>query len=130
MELENIKILYKYFFKKNKITRDHVYNSFEIKSNIVEYDLKDSFVEYIEKIRDKFCFYKFCLQILKKDKINQPEREKCIIQEIRNSNTKCDENDLEECEFIYNWYLEDRVEYLLCNNLDYFLDIIDKLNIK
>lgn len=133
MNLENVEKLYRYFFRKDKITRQHVYTNFQeiICSDgleEIEYDLKDSFIDYVETIRDRFNFYEFCLKILQRERMNEPEREKEIIKEIRESETEADETDLEDSDFIYNWYLEDRVEHCLYENLDFFLDIIDDLN--
>lgn len=133
MNLGNIEKLYRYFFKKDKITRQDVYTNLQEVihsdgSEVIEYELKDSFIDYVEKIRDRFNFYEFCLKILQRERMNEPEREKEIIKEIRESETEADENDLEDSDFIYNWYLEDRVENCLYENLDFFLDIIDDLN--
>jgi hypothetical protein len=133
MNLGNIEKLYRYFFKKDKITRQDVYTNLQEVihsdgSEVIEYELKDSFIDYVEKIRDRFNFYEFCLKILQRERMNEPEREKEIIKEIRESETEADENDLEDSDFIYNWYLENRLEHCLYENLDFFLDIIDELN--
>ena len=85
--------------------------------------MKESFIEYVNKIID-ISFYDFCRLHLRKVKLNEHELEKEIVKEIRESDTECDENDLEDADFIYNWYLRDRVEYSLSEDLDFFLDII------
>ena len=67
MDLENIEKLYRYFFQKDKITRQDVYTNLQEVihsdgSEVIEYELKDSFIDYVEKIRDRFNFYEFCLK--------------------------------------------------------------------
>lgn len=133
MDPVNIEILYTYFFRKDGITKDHIYESckkykYPDGSIYYNFQLKTSFIQYVEQIKNRFSFYKFCRSILKRDKIGQPEREKEIIQEIRNSDTEYDENDLEDADFIYDWYLDSRVNYYLFQDLHFFLNIVDKIN--
>ena len=129
MNSKAIEILFRENFKRDGIKRSDVFTTFQIKpNNVIEYDLNNDFVEYVNKVvRNLPSFYEYCKEVLQKDKLDEMELVKRTIKEIRKSCTIFDENDLEDSDFVYDWYLESRVECLLCEDIDFFFDILDSL---
>ncbi len=133
MNTANIAILYRFYFKRWNFSRDMIYDATETVTyedglTTTEYHLSDIFVQNVCDIRDKHSFYQFCRALNKNRPLQDTAREKEIILEIRKSDTKYDENDLEDADFVYNWYLADRVDFFLKEKVDFFLNIMDDIH--
>lgn len=133
MNTANIAILYRFYFKRSNFSRDMIYDATETVTyedglTTTEYHLSDIFVQNVCDIRDKHSFYQFCRALNKNRPLQDTAREKEIILEIRKSDTKYDENDLEDADFVYNWYLADRVDFFLKEKVEFFLNIMDDIH--
>lgn len=121
MNRENVrKVCTQYFQEKNIKLRD----IFQFNEYTGKCMIKNTFIPQVKSMIEETNFYNRCLMIMNSDRVNQPERVKFIIQEIRKSDTPYDENDLEDCDFIYNWYFENRIEYYLNNDIHFFFEVL------
>jgi hypothetical protein len=113
-------------FKKDSIQKDSIYYDSEELEHNIQYFIKDSFIEYLENLLESSDFYSFCQEHLQKKNICNHDRFLQIVSEIRNdeNTTDYDENDLEDCDFVFNWYLKNRTFYILYEDIDIFLDLV------
>lgn len=129
MNYENIKKYIKECFLSDGIQRKDVYTDvYEVvtvyNEKYLEYHVKDSFRDYIFHICTDGSFFEFCCD----------QTENCIgealesIQEkIIHSDEPMEYEDLDNVEFIYNWYLTDRIKSCLKDGFHFFIDILDDI---
>ena len=91
----------------------------------MEYNVKESFKDYIYGISENF--YDFCCENnMTKDK----EMIERIKKEILNSDTPLSyDDDLENMDFIYHWYIKDRLGSCFHDDFNFFNNIINDIHI-
>lgn len=121
MNKNNVRKFCSEYFTNHNVNPNDIFHYYEYNG---EYKIKRSFLEEMVTMIDETNFYEYCLQDSNFDKVNQADREKFIIKEIRKCvDTVYDENDLEDCDFIYNWYFKRRIQYSILHDVEFFIDI-------
>lgn len=129
MNCENIEKYIKECFLSDGIHRKDVYTDvYEVvtvyNEKCLEYHVKDSFKDYIFRICSDGSFFEFCC-----NKTEHPVGEaiESIQEEIMNNHEISEYEDLDNMDFIYNWYLTERIRHYLNNGFDFFIDILNDI---
>jgi hypothetical protein len=74
--------------------------------------------------------FTFCTVFQKwKDGEEQTRQFRDVTSEMRkNCKYLYDENDLEDGEIVFNWFIRERINHLLSEDIDFFFDILDDYN--
>ena len=129
MNYENIKKYIKECFLSDGIQRKDVYTDvYEVvtvyNEKYLEYHVKDSFKDYIFHICTDGSFFEFCC-----NQTEHPVGEaiESIQEEIMNNHEISEYEDLDNMDFIYNWYLTDRIKSCFNDGFDFFIDILNDI---
>lgn len=124
MNYENIEKYIKECFINDGIKNEDVYtNKYEVKNfyneKQMEYNVKQSFKDYIFSICYDGSFYDFCSN----------QKENCIGESVESiqeeiMNSDDDYNDINNMDYIYNWYITDRLSSCLNDDFNFFIDIL------
>lgn len=129
MNIENIQSLLKESFKKDGIKKENIYISVKKSINSFneeEYDfeLNEQFKEYINDLCNRTFFYQYSKNFRIKD---DDEDIDDIKKEIEYDNENISKEELDELDIIYDWYLNDRINFFLKEDINFFLDILDDI---
>lgn len=114
MNVENIQTYLKECFEKDGIKKEDI-----IKKNTE--DVKESFIEYINQLCFDTNFYEYSKDFFIKDDDEELED---IRKEMEFENISKEE--IQELELVYDWFFMDRVRFFLKEDINFFLDLIDK----
>lgn len=111
--------------KEDLYTKSYVVTDFH-NEKLMEYNVKEKFKDYIYGLCENF--YDFCCEN------NITENEETIEEikkEILSSDTPVsygdDYDDLENIDFIYHWYITDRLGSCFHDDFDFFVNIINDI---
>lgn len=112
MNIENVQSYLKECFDEDGIEKEDI-----IKKDTE--DVKDSFIEYINRLCIDINFYEYSKNFFIKDDDEEIED---IRKEMEFENISTQE--IQELELVYDWYFMDRVRFFLKEDLNFFLDLL------
>lgn len=129
MNYENIEKYIKESFLSDGIKRQDVYTKMDEvvdfhNEKYAEFDVKDDFHEYIYSLCTDGGFFDFCQHQTEK---STGETIESIQEEIISSGDPYEDEDLDNIDFIYDWYLMDRLRSCFSGGFDFFVDILDEV---
>ena len=127
MNIENIQSLLRESFKEDGIQKEDIFTSLkktknEFHDEEYDYEVSDSFKEYIYDLCSRTFFYDYSQNMIEKDDDEELED---IKKEIKYETISIQREDIDELDIIYDWYLNDRVQFFLKEDVNFFLDLID-----
>lgn len=127
MNIENIKSFLKDSFLEDRIEKNDIFTSIKKSINILheeeyDYEVNKEFKDYINNLCNRSFFYEYSKNLNIKD---DDEDIDDIKKEIEYENIIQD--DLDELNLVYDWYLNDRINFFLKEDINFFLDILDDI---
>ena len=112
MNIENVQSYLKECFYEDGIEKKDI-----IKKDTE--DVKESFIEYINRLCIDVHFYEYSKNFFIKDDDEEIED---IRKEMEFENISQEE--IQELELVYDWYFMDRVRFFLKEDFNFFLDLV------
>jgi len=112
MNIENVQSYLKECFYEDGIEKKDI-----IKKDTE--DVKESFIEYINRLCIDVNFYDYSKDMFIKDDDEELED---IRKEMEFENISTQE--IQELELVYDWYFMDRVRFFLKEDFNFFLDLV------
>jgi len=127
MNIENIQSLLRESFKEDGIQKEDIFISLkktknEFHDEEYDYEVSDNFKAYIYDLCSRTFFYDYSQNMIEKDDDEELEN---IKKEIKYDTISIQREDIDELDIIYDWYLNDRVQFFLKEDVNFFLDLID-----
>lgn len=127
MNIENIQSLLRESFKEDGIQKEDIFISLkktknEFHDEEYDYEVSDNFKEYIYDLCTRTFFYDYSQNMIEKDDDEELED---IKKEIKYDTMSIQREDIDELDIIYDWYLNDRVQFFLNEDINFFLDLLD-----
>ena len=127
MNIENIQSLLRESFKEDGIRKEDIFISLKKTTNEFhdeeyDYEVSNNFKEYIYDLCTRTFFYDYSQNMIKKDDDEELED---IRKEIKYDSISIQKEDLDELDIVYDWYLNDRIQFFLREDLNFFLDLVD-----
>ena len=129
MNIENIQSLLRESFKEDGIQKEDIFTSLkktknEFHEEEYDYEVSDNFKAYIYDLCSRTFFYDYSQNMIEKDDDEELED---IKKEIRYDTLSIQKEDIDELDIVYDWYLNDRVQFFLKENVNFFLDLLDDI---
>lgn len=127
MNIENIQSLLRESFKEDGIQKEDIFTSLkktknEFHDEEYDYEVSENFKEYIYDLCSRTFFYEYSQNMIEKDDDEELED---IKKEIEYDTISIQKEDIDELDIIYDWYLNDRVQFFLKEDINFFLDLIN-----
>ena len=130
MNIDNIKSFLKESFIEDGIQKNDIYSYIKKSINSFheeeyDYEVKKEFEDYINSLCNRSFFYEYSKNLNIKD---DDEDIDDIRKEIEYENIIQDDlDDIDELNLVYDWYLNDRINFFLKEDINFFLDILDDI---